>query len=202
MFGQPVKSVTIPESEKELTVGETYTITPTIAPANASNNELEYESSYEKVATVDANGKVTAMAAGKAHITVSTTDGSKKTATLAVTVLSKAFKETSRVTSIGITASPGTGYTVRNGQITVTSTGYDAVNIQLQAKVLPVGTNQEVEWNINNPYSYIPVYAPATITEQGLLTVYPRINGDFTVEAIAKDGSGAIGTISIVNQFN
>lgn len=81
-----VTGVTVTPTAKTLKEkGETFSITATVAPANATNKAVTYKSSDEKVATVDANGKVTAVANGKATITVTTADGGK-TAKCEVTV--------------------------------------------------------------------------------------------------------------------
>lgn len=55
--------------------GESFTIVPTVQPENATNKNVTYKSSNEKVATVDASGKVTAVKEGSADITVTTEDG-------------------------------------------------------------------------------------------------------------------------------
>ena len=60
-------------------------MTATVSPDNATNSKVTYKSSDESVATVDANGLVTAKAEGTATITVTTEDGSK-TDTATVTV--------------------------------------------------------------------------------------------------------------------
>lgn len=80
-----VKSVSLDKSELTLAIKETYTLKATVAPSNATNKNVTWKSSNDKIATVDKDGKVTAVAAGKATITVTTEDGSK-TATCAVTV--------------------------------------------------------------------------------------------------------------------
>jgi len=69
----------------------TETLTATVAPANATNKNVTWKSNAESVATVSTSGVVTAVAAGTAKITVTTTDGNK-TADCAVTV-TKAFVE-------------------------------------------------------------------------------------------------------------
>ena len=61
------------------------TLTATVEPDNATNKNVNWESSDTSIATVDASGKVTAVALGTATITVTTVDGSK-TATCKVTV--------------------------------------------------------------------------------------------------------------------
>ncbi len=71
-----------------LTVGTTATISVTIKPDNATNQNVKWTSSDESVATVDQNGKVTAVSAGTATITVTTNDGNHS-ATCTVTVTKK-----------------------------------------------------------------------------------------------------------------
>ena len=70
-----------------LNVGETTTISVTVTPAN-STDKLSWTSSNTKIATVDAEGKITAVKAGGATITVTTESG--KSASLKVTVLQPA----------------------------------------------------------------------------------------------------------------
>ena len=84
----PVTGITLNINEAEIEVGETLQLTATIAPENATNKESFWSSSDESVATVDENGLVSAIAAGPATITVTTTDGGK-TATCTVTVKAK-----------------------------------------------------------------------------------------------------------------
>jgi len=79
-----VTGVTLSPTEASLIVGETTTLTPTVAPATATDMTVTWTTSDASVATVT-DGVVTAVAAGTATITVTTTDGSK-TATCAVTV--------------------------------------------------------------------------------------------------------------------
>lgn len=68
-----------------LVVGANETLTATVSPANASDKTVIWKSSDTAVATVDTTGKVAALKAGTADITVTTKDGSK-TAKCTVTV--------------------------------------------------------------------------------------------------------------------
>ena len=83
----PVTGVSLDRPSAELEVGGTLTLTKTIEPANATNQNVSWSSSDENVATV-ANGTVTAVAVGTADITVKTADGGKE-ATCTITVKEK-----------------------------------------------------------------------------------------------------------------
>jgi uncharacterized repeat protein (TIGR02543 family) len=78
-----VKSVKL--NAKKITVGTkaTFTLTATVAPANAKYKNITWSSSNTKVATVK-NGKVTAKKAGTATITALTKDGKKATCKVTV----------------------------------------------------------------------------------------------------------------------
>jgi len=67
-------------------IGETYQLTATVLPENASEKAVTWTSSNEAVCTVSAGGLVTALSAGTATITVTTVDGGKTT-TCEVTVV-------------------------------------------------------------------------------------------------------------------
>lgn len=62
----------------------------TVLPATASNKNIDYSSSDEEVATVDANGKVTGVSVGNAIITATTTDGTSLSATFNIKVVKNA----------------------------------------------------------------------------------------------------------------
>ena len=81
----PVELVTISPLGRTLKIGDTFQFTAEILPKNASYKGVTWKSDDEKVATVDANGKVTAVEVGFAAITVTTDDG-LKTAEAAVSV--------------------------------------------------------------------------------------------------------------------
>lgn len=91
-YATPVSGVTLSQDDAVLTVGgETLTLTATVAPANAKDKTVTWTTSNDAVATVDANGVVTAVSAGTATITATATNGTDdtsddKTATCTVTV--------------------------------------------------------------------------------------------------------------------
>ena len=84
-----VTEVTLDKTELTLTEGETETLTATVKPDNADNRKVTWSSDKTEIATVDGAGRVTAVKAGEAVITVTTEDGGK-TATCRVTVKAKA----------------------------------------------------------------------------------------------------------------
>ena len=72
-----VESVEVSPSSKTLEIGAKQQLTATIKPDNATNKNVTWSSSNPSVATVDANGLVTAVAVGTANITATTADGNK-----------------------------------------------------------------------------------------------------------------------------
>lgn len=82
-----VTGVTLSQNEAEIFVNQALELVATIAPADADNKHLSWASSDAKVASVDANGTVTALTNGTATITVTTADGNFK-ASCAITVTS------------------------------------------------------------------------------------------------------------------
>ncbi|ASZ09693.1 Ig-like domain-containing protein [Chitinophaga pendula] len=81
----PVTGVTVAPTTVNLSVGGSQQLSATVAPANATNKSVSWQSNNTAVATVNSNGIVNAIAAGTATITVTTTDQGK-TATASVTV--------------------------------------------------------------------------------------------------------------------
>ncbi|MBR3660297.1 MAG: DUF5011 domain-containing protein [Bacilli bacterium] len=82
-----VQSIKINEADLSLTVGETKSLTTTIKPQNATNQNVTWSTSDNNIATV-VNGVVTAKKAGNVTITVKTADGSYQS-TCKVTVKNK-----------------------------------------------------------------------------------------------------------------
>ena len=71
----PVSGVELSEENVRLAAGETTVLTATVLPENALEQGVNWQSSNESVATVDADGKVSAVAEGEAVITVITRQG-------------------------------------------------------------------------------------------------------------------------------
>ena len=82
----PVESIVVNPDEIEMNVGATYTIIFTVLPTYATNKDVTFTSSDETVATVDAGGDVTGVAAGTATITIASVSNPEVTADVSVTV--------------------------------------------------------------------------------------------------------------------
>jgi uncharacterized protein YjdB len=157
-----VTGVTLSPTTATLLVGATQQVTPTVAPATATNKTVTYASSNTAVATVNSSGLITAVAAGSATITVTTQDGAK-TATCAVTVTA------SNVAVTSVSLSPTTA------SLSVGGTQ------QLTPTILPANaTNKSVTYNSSNT-------AVATVNASGLVTAVA--NGTATITVTTVSGS-------------
>ena len=84
---QPVTGIALNATNLGLHVGDTFQLSADVAPDNASNKSLTWFSGSPSVASVDANGLVTAKAVGTTIITARATDGSNVTSSCTVTVV-------------------------------------------------------------------------------------------------------------------
>ena len=100
-------SVSLNKTEMEANVGGAVAMKATVKPANST---VTWESSDASVATVDANGKVTAVAEGTATITVTTLHGVKATCEVTVTTASNPSKpgSSNKPSSSGSSSTPST----------------------------------------------------------------------------------------------
>lgn len=104
-----VEQIALSKTEGVLTVGNSVTVTATVTPDNATNATVNWTSSDEKVATVDSNGKVTAVAAGNATIKATSESDGDVSADYALTVNKAAAKPATNYR--GTTSSAGAATT-------------------------------------------------------------------------------------------
>ena len=88
---QPVTSIYLDKTSLEMTALDTYQLQASVYPSEANNKEVSWESSDEKVATVDENGLVQAKEKGTAVITAKAKDGSEVSRNCKVTVKNTAY---------------------------------------------------------------------------------------------------------------
>lgn len=122
-----VKGVTLSKSKASLVMGKTLTLTASIRPSNAVTT-LRWRSSASNVATVNANGLVTAKKAGTATITVTTANG--RSASCKVTV--------KRPKATGIKLNK-TKATIGIGE-----------TLKLKGKLSPSGASEKITWTSSN----------------------------------------------------
>ena len=160
----PVTGVTVAPTTLEMTVGDDpVALKATVAPDNASNKNVTWKSSDESVATVDADGKVSAVAAGSATITVTTEDG-EKSATCTITVKEKVYP----VETVTL-----------DKEALVLFVGEAAV--ALTATISPDNaTNKNVTWTSSDPNV-------ATVDENGNVTAIAV--GTATITVKTEDGN-------------
>ena len=155
-----VTGVKLNKSETSLLVGGNETLTATVLPEDATNQNVTWNK--PEIATVDANGKVTAVKVGEATITVTTEDGGK-TATCKVTVSE---------TSVAVT-----GVTLNKTETSIFVGGSET----LTATVAPAdATNQKVTWKSDKPEI-------ATVDANGKVTGVKA--GEATITVTTEDGA-------------
>ncbi len=148
---------------------ETVQLTATVLPTNTTNKAVTWSSSNTNVATVDANGKVTGKGVGNCIITVTTADGSNKSATCAITV--------NPILATSVTLNM------------TSATLYPDETLQLTATVLPANaSNKVVSWQSNNT-------SVATVDNNGKVTAHKA--GSCIITATTTDGSGKTATCNI-----
>ena len=86
-----IKSIRLNKENITVYVGDTYKLTATVSPSDASNKKLNWTTSNQNTVTVS-GGKISAKKAGTATITAKATDGSGKKATCKVTVKKRSVK--------------------------------------------------------------------------------------------------------------
>jgi len=116
-----VTGISLDKTTLSLSVGENYTLTATVTPTNATDRAVTWTSSNNSIASVDNNGKVTAIAAGT------------------VTITAKAGNETATCT-VSCTSS-STGYSGGNGSEANPYLISSKANMEWLANRVNAGTN-------------------------------------------------------------
>ena len=145
-----VTSVSLSSSSLSLGLGEATTLTATVSPSNAGNKVVIWSSSNSNVASVS-SGLVTAVAAGNATITVTTSDGGY-TATCSVIV------STIAVTSVSLSDSTATISIGNMKTLTATVSPSNA-------------TNKAVTWSTNNSNVATVISGTITAVAEGSATI-------------------------------
>lgn len=81
------RSAAFAQKEYDVILGQTAQLAVAVSPEDTTDKSVTYKSNNPKKVSVDENGVVTALAAGKATITATTADGSRRQATTVVKVI-------------------------------------------------------------------------------------------------------------------
>ena len=81
------RSAAFTQKEYDVILGQTAQLAVAVSPEDTTDKSVTYKSNNPKKVSVDENGVVTALAAGKATITATTADGSRRQATTVVKVI-------------------------------------------------------------------------------------------------------------------
>ena len=184
----PVTGVKLNKTELALFTDDSEILTATIEPDNATNQAVTWESSDHNVATVD-NGKVSAVAAGEAIITVTTADGGK-TATCQVKVTQSTYSITADITTLDF----GSAY-IKYSQpvaqtVTITNNGNQDLTLNQ-----PASTKGFEVGNLST--TSLPVNGTATFTVQPKAA----LEAGTYKEEIVVSGSNQV-TLTISATFN
>lgn len=173
-----VKTITLPENAIGLIIGGTYQIEPDISPFDAANAAIGYRVDKESVASVDKDGKVTALAVGTAKVTVYALDGAGAKATLDVTVQER------EVPVEGVSVSPSEDQVLKLGE-----------TLSLKAVFRPAdATNRKVSWSSDKT-------DVASVSEKGVVTGKARGIANITVKT-EDGGFEASVKVQVVQAFS
>ena len=153
-----VNNIVINRSSLTLDVGDTYILSATITPTNATNQTVTWSSSNTKVATVSNSGKVTAKGEGT---TIITAKAGGKTDTVKV-IVNEEYISVTRVelNRASLSLDVGDAYTLR---ATITPTN---------------ATNQTVTWSSSNTkVATVSSSGKVTAKNEGTATITAKVNG-------------------------
>lgn len=163
-----VTGISLNPEQAGMLLNGTVQLVPVITPENATNKQVNWSSSDNNVATVNASGLVTAVGEGQATILAVTVDGGF---------------EASSVISVAV---PVTGVTVAPGTATLTT----GEQLQLTAGIQPENaTDKRVDWSSSNP-------DVATVSSNGLVTATGPGSAEITVTTL--DGNYSATCLIIV----
>ncbi len=164
-----VTGVTLDKETLALKVGESDTLTATVAPDDAADKSVTWTSDAEEVASVE-NGKVTAKKAGTAKITVTSVEDNTKKAECTVTVTESTGTDNVAVTNV----------TLNKIALALTEGGSET----LTATVAPANaTNKNVTWVSDKPEVASVENGKVTAKKAGTATITVTSAADSTKKA-------------------
>ena len=198
-FAKVVTGVSLNKTSLSLYTGGSATLTATVEPDDATNQNVTWQSDNANVATVQ-NGTVTAVGAGETTITVQTQDGNH-TATCTVKVTQSAYSISADTTALNF-GSVYTGYAQPAARtVTITNTGNQTQPLTLTASTgsFEVGTLTKTQLAAGEKATFtvqpkaglaVGTYSEnITVSGTGGATV--TITASFTVKQYSSGGSSS-----------
>lgn len=166
--GQSVTEITLNTEAVTVPVPKTVNVNATVAPSNATNQQVIWTSSNEEIATVSAYGAIKGIAPGDAIITATAKDGSGVSSQCMVTVVSPVTKITIEEKSISMPAKE---------------------SLHISATVEPENASiKEIVWSSSDEKTVI-------VDRMGI--IHAINNGHAIITAAATDGSNVTATINV-----
>jgi hypothetical protein len=193
-----VTGVSLNKTTLTLAAGASETLTATVAPGDATNKAVTWKSSKPDIAAVDAAGKVTAVAAGEAVITVTTDDGAK-TASCTVTVEAAVVTYTVTFDTDGGSGAP-TAQTVAEGEKAVAVTDPTKAFTKREGLyLLPLPASEtfagwysgDTKWNFATSTVTANVTLKARWTTTGQADLSASAGSNFPAKAVAYANANA-----------
>lgn len=153
------------DATAEVEVGQNINLIPKFEPSNVTNKAVEWKSENDEIASVDANGRVTAKDEGTVKITVTSKADAKISFTITLTV-----KPVELAELVGLTVSGA-------------NEALEGKGAQYRAVPQPNDASNEVTWSLTADEG-VNVDSIASINEEGFLTV--KATGEVTVVATSK----------------
>lgn len=167
----PVTSIILSKESISLLIGQSSNISAIVLPTNATNQKLQWFSSNPNIASIDNNGKISAISTGECIILAISTDGSNITSKCKVLVDNLIF-----VSDIALSE---TEITLNEGKST-----------KIATTISPsMASNKTLLWSSSNDDI-------ATVTQDGNITA--SSNGTAVISVKSTDGSN-ISASCIVN---
>lgn len=154
--GIPVSKVTLNKKNVSLYIGDKTTLKAKVGPKKASNKNIVWTSSNEKIVKVNSKGQITALAAGKATIAATAKDGSGKRATCKVVVADPVVMETVSVyneATINVKLSAAQPLTIDN--FVVKSKWYENGSYKNTCTIDSVSTTDNINYVISLNYETV-----------------------------------------------
>lgn len=169
VVGIPASEIVLNTKATELRVGESVALSATILPENVTDKTVLWTSSDEAVATIDSDGKITAVAVGEAVIKATAADGSGVSASCLVNVTMPQRGDSNANGTINIADAVNTAnFAVGNY---VERFYFDAADVNFDGEVTVADASGTITIILSQPVAENRMKAPSTSEQADCLVV-------------------------------